>query len=935
MNTKLVSSWCLTDDELDSNSLERDKYSLLKNLYERDIARFINGKSESGIILDMLNQCYEKVRMEIITDRWISCIDGVYFDKNVNGFWLIEEDMSYVDMIEIKSGDNMLDSVNKHINDSLDDPINMWQLPNKKQIYALYQLESAPFKIKYGRPCYRRVYLHTNSHEKIFRRDLDSACWDRVMGAGIGFPIPFLPSEEFNSFEDVNNEVSSRKLFVEIITHGFTHLSLENDQSYNLLIQCYLLSNDLLGSVDSKLEDILEKTMEQELTRTLLFEDNIRADTLPLHKKVLQDTELGHWSLWQDELDTNASNEITFSSKLVARDPKSSINDGVVAIDFGTKSTVVVYQKDNVNIHPMRIGTGDLSKEVEAHHYENPTIMEFINLESFTSAYNAKANKPYTRWKDLTISHTAQNSMQGSESSKFNTFLDEIKQWAGDKNRKLKIVGQHGKIIDLSPFLELTDDDFNPIEIYSYYLGLYINNLNNGIFMDYILSFPVTYEVPIRDKIIKSFEKGLKKSLPAELGEETINRLTVTKGASEPAAYALTALQQYGFEPEDDERVFYSVFDFGGGTTDFDFGIYSEPTDRKDKRRFDYVIEHFGAGGDKFLGGENLLELLAFEVFKKNKKVLLEKGIQFEKHPEKDAFAGSEQLLSNSQEAKMNTKQLCIALRPFWEEHEDFSFDATGELSVTLTDIDGVQHSAFALDIDEEELNQILSDRIERGIENFFDALRLAFSNSRLSLSDIDSVKIFLAGNSSQSSFVNTLFEKHIAIQHQEMLIPEGESRFELFAPLGIDKSDVEKPTGKTGVAFGLIESREGGRVKVVDHNIADEDVCFKYYLGESRKKKFRPLIDREVKFNQWNEFIDACYDTFEIFFTDQPSSSTGQVPIGDNGIKKKIVKLDVTDEDALVYIRVVSPTAIEYVVANEEDIAREQYLNDIKRIEL
>ncbi|TOO18629.1 hypothetical protein, partial [Vibrio parahaemolyticus] len=76
-------------------------------------------------------------------------------------------------------------------------------------------------------------------------------------------------------------------------------------------------------------------------------------------------------------------------------------------------------------------------------------------------------------------------------------------------------VGQHGKIIDLPPFLELTDDDFNPIEIYAYYLGLYINNLNNGIFMDYILSFPVTYEVPIRDKIIESFEKGLKKSLPA------------------------------------------------------------------------------------------------------------------------------------------------------------------------------------------------------------------------------------------------------------------------------------------------------------------------------------------------------------------------------------------------------------------------------------
>ncbi|EGR1275324.1 molecular chaperone DnaK, partial [Vibrio parahaemolyticus] len=671
------------------------------------------------------------------------------------------------------------------------------------------------------------------------------------------------------------------------------------------------------------------------VVNSLLIEDTIRADISPYHKKILDDTELGHWSLWQDEIDTGASITVDLPTKLVARDPKTSINDGVVSIDFGTKSTVVVYQKDNVNIHPMRIGTGDLSKEIASHHYENPTIMEFINLESFTSAYNAKANKPYTRWKDLTISHTAQNSMQGSESSKFNTFLDEIKQWAGDKNRKLKIVGQNGKVIDLPPFLELKDDDFNPIEIYAYYLGLYINNLNNGIFMDYILSFPVTYEMPIRDKIIESFEKGLKKSLPAELGEGTINQVTVTKGASEPAAYALTALQQYGFDPEGDERVFYGVFDFGGGTTDFDFGIYSEPTDRKDKRRFDYVIEHFGAGGDKFLGGENLLELLAFEVFKKNKSALLEKGIQFEKHPERDAFAGSEQLLSNSQEARMNTKQLCIALRPFWEEHEDFSFDASGELSVTLTDINGVRHSAFALDIDLEELNQILSDRIERGVENFFDALRLAFSNSRLTLTDIDNVKIFLAGNSSQSSFVNTLFKKHIALQHQDMGVSEDESRFELFAPLGTDKKDVEKPTGKTGVAFGLIESRDGGSVKVVDHNIADEDVRFKYYLGESRKKKFKPLIDREMKLNQWYDFIDAYYDTFEIFFTEQPSSSTGQMSIGDSSIKKKVVKLDVTNEEALVYIKLVSPTAIEYVVANEADIANEQYLNEIQRIEL
>jgi len=724
-------------------------------------------------------------------------------------------------------------------------------------------------------------------------------------------------------------------LFLEFLDKGLTPLPLKDSLQYKLLLSIVHRKQETLFP-EYKLEDnqIVKELITKKITNSLLLEDHIRADIAPYHLKMVEDTELGHWSLWTDELENTNEQSINLPIPLVARDPKSSINDGVVAIDFGTKSTVVVYQKDNVNIHPMRVGTGDLRTDIQAHHYENPTIMEFRDLDAFISAYSEKANKPYTRWQDLTISHTAKNAMEGTESSQFNTFLDEIKQWAGDKNRKLKVVGQKGRVIDLPPFLELGTDDFNPIEIYAYYLGLYINNLNNGIFMEYILSFPVTYEMPVRDKIIESFEKGLKKSLPAELGLDTIEQLTVIKGASEPAAYALTAFKSHDFDPEGDERIFYGVFDFGGGTTDFDFGIFREAKSGKE-RRFDYVIEHFGAGGDQFLGGENLLELLAFEVFKKNKVALLKAGIQFEKHPEKDEFAGSEQLLSYSQEARNNTKKLCIALRPFWEEHEGFSIDASGELSITLTDINGIQHSAFALDVDEDELTQLLSDRIERGVENFFNALRLAFSNIQESLNDIDDVKIFLAGNSSQSSFVNALFEKHINLQDEAIGNISGNSHFKLFAPLGADKTDLEKPTGKTGVAFGLIESREGGNIMVIDRNVDDDDIRFKYYLGESRKGKFKPIIDRESNFNQWFEFIDAGYQKFELFYTEQPTSSTGNVSISDSGIKKKAIKLDMTDDDALVYIRIVSPTKIEYVIANENDISHNVFLSDIQCLDL
>lgn len=927
MNTKRIKEWKLSNVAAQQMGVDDSFEKMADALIERDLRFFINKLNSTNInspLLNALNTCFGEVESEFNSDRWVKFDGEIYFDKQAKGFWMLSEEKikSFNDGQFFPSGQSYYE-VKEKVNLILQDKFNKWDIPEHYVLKKLTGLSHTPFRIQEGRFVVSMYYLRKkkNMVQASFCNEKD------MPNRNEGFCIPYLSQAEFST-------LGNKGLFVNAIYSGFVPTKLKYNDLYNSLIAALNYKNQAAIQRSNDKTDILSLIVSQKITNSLLLEDSIRADIAPYHSKIVEDTELGHWSLWTDELEGTNEQTISLPIPMVARDPKSSINDGVVGIDFGTKSTVVVYQKDNVNIHPMRVGTGDLSTDIQAYHYENPTIMEFKDLESFILAYDAKANKPYTRWKDLTISHTAKNSMEGTESNQFNTFLDEMKQWAGDKNRKLKIVGQKGKIIDLPPFIELTDDDFNPIEIYAYYLGLYINNLNNGIFMEYILSFPVTYEMLIRDKLIDSFKRGLKKALPAELGTDAINKLTVTKGASEPAAYALTAFKSYDFDPQGDERIFYSVFDFGGGTTDFDFGIFREAKKGKE-RRFDYVIEHFGAGGDKFLGGENLLELLAFEIFKKNKSKLLKQSIQFEKHPEKDAFAGSEQLLSHSQEARNNTKKLCIALRPFWEEHEDVTLDASGELSITLTDIHGVQHSGFALDIDEDELKQLLSDRIERGVENFFNALRLAFSHSQESLGDIDSVKIFLAGNSSQSSFVNALFEKHIVLQDGAIGNQTGQSHFELFAPLGADKNDVEKPTGKTGVAFGLIESREGGNIMVIDRNLADDDIRFKFYLGENRKGKFKPVIDREIRFNQWVEFIDAGYQKFELFYTEQPTSSTGNVTISDSSIKKKMIKLDMTDDDALVYIRIVSPTKIEYVIANENDIENNVYLNSIQSLEL
>ena len=376
----------------------------------------------------------------------------------------------------------------------------------------------------------------------------------------------------------------------------------------------------------------------------------------------------------------------------------------------------------------------------------------------------------------------------------------------------------------------------------------------------------------------------------------------------------MIALEENKFEPVGDEKVFYGVFDFGGGTTDFDFGVYREAD--KDSR-YDYVIEHFGANGDKYLGGENLLELVSFELFKANKEKLLESKIQFTLAPECEKFAGHETLISSAQEARRNTKEL----------YKD------GVLSINLIDTKGNQIAGFSLDIDKDKISKIIEGRIKKGVDNFFNALRLAFSNEKVDLKSIKEVNIFLAGNSSKSPLVEKLFNEKIA-QEEENLSKEFqrplEGLYKIYRPLGENDNDFEKPNGKTGVAFGLIRSKKGGTILVIDHNV-DRDINFKYYLGKKKKGKFNTVVSRDTRYEEWIKFIDASESIFEIFYTTQASVTTNSVDISDSGIKKMRIDTGFADENCYIYVRIVSPNKFEYVVADEEGIKNGDYKTQIQ----
>lgn len=124
-------------------------------------------------------------------------------------------------------------------------------------------------------------------------------------------------------------------------------------------------------------------------------------------------------------------------------------------------------------------------------------------------------------------------------------------------------------------------------------------------------------------------------------------------------------------------------------------------------------------------------------------------------------------------------------------------------------------------------------------------------------------------------------------------------------------------PTGKTGVAFGLLLSRAGGNIQTKHITPDPAKTPFSFYVGRNRKRKFKTVLDRNTKFDVWLPFIDAS-DSFDIFYTGLPEAVSGQMNI--QKAKRITIGIDEPDEEATVFVRVVKSNVIEYRIAKSKD---------------
>lgn len=701
------------------------------------------------------------------------------------------------------------------------------------------------------------------------------------------------------------------------------------------------------------------KNLLATLTAPSLAEAYTRLDsyTLPLpdlEPNQFTDLNKGLWELWGLP---PASLE---KMGVRARNPAIDVREGDVAIDFGTSSTVVAYT-DNGQSKLLRIGAKDFWATPKPEDYENPTVLELVDLAATLAAWQSTAYRPSVKWGDVRVAHEAQHNFRNNDSNPrvMASILSKIKQWAlreGSHNR-LRLTDQtHQKEHELAPLSQRQpvkgqalvvghDDPFDPIELYAWFLGMAINWRGRGLFLSYYMTFPVAYPKETKANILASFRRGLQRSLPPTLLNDPIFQdFSVEERASEPAAYAAAALPHYKVAPTPEGQA-YAVFDFGGGTTDFDFGYYRLPTAEEEDAGYEQVFEHFGAAGDRFLGGENLLENMAYLTFKHNLELCRKHKIAFSKPLDAEDFPGSDMFLEKTQAAQTNTLMLMAKLRPLWETGHYANTSGVEKMGLLPRDSHTKVECDLAIPVD--ALKAYLEKRIEEGVFNFLAAMHKAFTAEGTPPAHL---VILLAGNASRSTLVLSFFgliaegaEEADHTRTQSMkgrlaaLFGDQLPTVVPYPPIPMDATKPYQPTAKTGVALGLLSLCPGNPTLVINHTArtAGDNAPFQFYVGRIRQGLFQPGLKQGQVYGEWHELGKPAERVFNLVYTQSPQAHTEKMPKDDPSLRYKKLTLAGESHGQRVFGRAMSPAEIELCTATSLEALNEGAQENTQRLTL
>lgn len=657
-----------------------------------------------------------------------------------------------------------------------------------------------------------------------------------------------------------------------------------------------------------------------------------------------------------------------------------SLDNGIhdkeeISIDFGTSSTCIAYSVNKMLHFSDRVEKGSEEE------YENITSFFIYNWENMKTLWNSYENNlPHLLKLDNNLSEelepnsnkhfgdgrNVQNLMQDLKKEKLDATVFEIKHFA-TLNKNIKFRQYYNNMI--SPDLELGFGDkavLNPLEFYAYLIGRKLNSpIKGNVYSKYHLTIPVKYSLDAVNKIKESFKIGLARSLPNNIN----SNIDVITRYDEPTALLGSILNNQITDIT--EPKFFSIFDFGGGTLDYIFGVVRPPVDSgriyledKEEEEYSYVIELFNSGGSNECGGEKILKRMAYKIYLQNAALLGETVPILVPDGEEQSDQVNSSLYGNGvinrvnleiivekfarkilygieldQKKKKWTSSFLVESKNFaqsilsddvscFDEEEIENGVIKEEVSLRKKDSN---EEPFLLEINVDEIIDLYVNIIKDNIEGFKKDLEEVVKLDRVkdivdeyNIQDLDYglFKIYLAGNSCKSPVVKNAFK----------MILEYSDIFDIIS----DKYNL-----KTAVAKGY--KRLNGDILIYnwkkevtdDSNYNSEPLKYKiihFNLGETME-----ILPKNSQFNE--EFkklsgLELGQNSFTIYYTEN-SKLMNENDIGKEvmsktvEIPKDIVEKYIQNKGKIhVYIQAYGYDKIIYGFGKKKEISKEVLTN-------
>jgi hypothetical protein len=319
---------------------------------------------------------------------------------------------------------------------------------------------------------------------------------------------------------------------------------------------------------------------------------------------------------------------------------------------------------------------------------------------------------------------------------------------------------------------------------------------------------PVKFDEFQKKSIKDSLEFGLKRAVPETLKKQ----FKLNTGYSEPVALLGSRFVSKYINPNKNNEVLFAVFDFGGGTLDFSFGLSRRPEEKSDipgeineVERYNKFLEIFRTGGE-IVGGETLIRDLSYEIYKDNKNLMKERNIPVYVENGRIINNFPSSLQGHTQIHKVNLKLINENYSRKFFKGEKIDEDR----NISFININGDEVD-LKLRIDNEKYDRYLYSRIKPLVKGFKKAVEDVFTEKKFSkrikkynLNINKNLIIFLAGNSSRASWVkksfNDVFKSFFEGDELEKRIKFIEDKSKNISPKNVVAKGASRFSEETGV---------------------------------------------------------------------------------------------------------------------------------------